>query len=92
MIGLDPRPFTFGELWGMLEAAEVARWDHTASLIATVVGLVQKGAKPEQFNPYRVAANRPKGIKLTSANLKGLKAAFKPWKDPNAQDQNKSQD
>lgn len=59
----------------MAEAADVDRWDHTAAIIATVVGLVDKSARVEKFHPYRRKAAK-RGVPLTSENLKSLKGVF----------------
>lgn len=79
---MDPRPFTFGELQGMLEAYEYAAWDHTASLLCCVAGLVKQGVKVEQFHPYR-RADAQRGKRATGSALHGLKARLSKWRDPN---------
>jgi hypothetical protein len=77
---LDPRPFTFGELQGMLEAYEYAAWDHTASLLTCVTGLVKKGVDIKQFHPYRRMERN--GVRATAKTLSGLKGMLPVWKDP----------
>jgi hypothetical protein len=81
MLAIDPRPFTFGELQGMLEANELAKWDHTASLLACMAGIFKKGVSPLDFHPYRKRF-QTKGPRATAGNLRGLKAAFPKWVDP----------
>lgn len=58
----------------MFEAADRAAWDHTASLMATVVGLVDKRSSLERFHPYR---RKKQGIRLTVGVLGSLKERFK---------------
>ena len=78
---MDPRPWTFGELQGMLEAYEYSSWDHTASLLTCVTGLVKKGVSIKDFHPYRrYDSNHAVPAKKALQSLKGVLPA---WKDPN---------
>jgi hypothetical protein len=58
----------------MFEAADRSAWDHTASLLATVVGLVDKRSTLERYHPYR---RKKQGVRLTAGVLGGLKKRFK---------------
>lgn len=78
---MDPRPYTFGELQGMLEAYEYSAWDHTASLLACVVGLVRKGVEVKDFHPYRKAEERRANVGQALQSLKGLLPKFKDDRD-----------
>lgn len=60
----------------MAEAADVDRWDHTAAIVATVVGLVDKTSTVERVHPYKRKALKRSGIPLTGENLKSLKGVF----------------
>lgn len=89
---MDPRPFTFGELQGMLEAYEYASWDHTSALLACVAGLVKPGVKVTEFHPYRREDAR-RGRKDTAVALRGLKSRLNQWRDPHGQHaENRSQE
>lgn len=59
----------------MFEAADRSRWDHSASLIATVVGLVDKRSTIEKWHPY--LRKKKRGVRLTAGVLQGLKGRFK---------------
>lgn len=69
----------------MLEAYEYSAWDHTASLLALVAGLVKQGVKVENFHPYRREEAR-QSQRVTSSSLKALKGSLKPWREPNGKD------
>lgn len=78
---MDPRPYTFGELQGMLEAYEFSAWDHTASLLACVVGLVKKGVEVKDYHPYRKAQERQVSVRQSLQSLKGLLPKFEDRSD-----------
>ena len=59
----------------MFEAADRTDWNHTAALLATVVGLVDKRSTVERYHPY--AKKKKPGIRLTVGVLGGLKGRFK---------------
>lgn len=64
----------------MLEAYEYSAWDHTASLLTCVTGLVKKGVKIDDFHPYRrYDKHRPVSAQKALQSLKGVLPA---WKDP----------
>jgi len=65
----------------MLEAYEYAAWDHTASLLACVVGLVKKGVEVKDFHPYRKAQERRVSVQQSLQSLKGLLPKFEDIRD-----------
>ncbi len=66
----------------MLEAYEYSTWDHTASLVACVVGLVKQGVKVSDFHPYRRTEARGENF-ATESTFQALKSQLPRWKDPN---------
>lgn len=72
----------------MLEANEFSKWDHTATLLACVVGMVKKGVSPLDFHPYR--KNEPRGPRATASNLLAMKSAFPQWVDPHDSNPNQA--
>lgn len=65
----------------MLEAYEFSAWDHTASLLACVVGLVKQGVKVDQFHPYRRMNNINRN-RATVQTLVSLKSSLPKWREP----------
>lgn len=65
----------------MLEAYEFSAWDHTASLLACVVGLVKKGVEVKDFHPYRKAQERKANVGQVLQSLKGLLPRFEDKHD-----------
>ena len=65
----------------MLEAYEFSAWDHTASLLACIVGMVKKGVEVKDFHPYRKAQERTASVGQSLQSLKGLLPKFKDESD-----------
>lgn len=65
----------------MLEAYEFSAWDHTASLLACIVGMVKKGVEVKDFHPYRKAQEQPVNSVKALQSLKGLLPKFKDVSD-----------
>jgi len=65
----------------MLEAYEFSAWDHTASLLACIVGMVKKGVEVKDFHPYRKAQERRASAGQSLMSLKGLLPKFKDESD-----------
>lgn len=63
----------------MVDAARVEAWDHTAYLVATVRGLLEKGVRVEDFHPIRRAQIR-KGTRATASAVLGLKGLVESGK------------
>lgn len=55
-MGIDIGPYTLRELIRMVEVKQTERWDHTASVCATILNArqgVEKFTDPMDLNPYR---------------------------------------
>lgn len=80
MLGLDPGPYTFGELVTMFTERDKWQWDHTSAIVAaSLSAFSKKPVDPNSVHPYRKGGG--KRIPLTKENfhilkhLKGVKDA-----------------
>lgn len=60
----------------MAKAADIDAWDHTASTIATIVAIVVKNVRVEDYHPYRRNFVGGAAVPATAENLKALKGLF----------------
>jgi len=63
----------------MVEGGQRKQWDHTASIIATIVNVNRDPKRsplpPRRFHPYE-GKRRRQGIPITAENIGLLKAVF----------------
>lgn len=77
MVGLDPTPYTLRELWWMAHGS----WQQTAAILATLANAHRdqkkhpRAVQPADCNPLE--PKRPRGIMLTSRNIRMLRALCK---------------
>lgn len=78
VLGVDPSPFTLGELLFMAEARDRTIWNHTAALMMTLANIhrdPRQRRKPyamEEFHPYMQGEKKVPEVKGQFAWLESI--------------------